>query len=298
MGLNFTAYGDVTLIDISTAFFILLIAFFISKVIALNLRRSLKEKMVKDNLEAIIKLLSYIIIGIAIIATLPILGLDPSGLILAGGIIAIVIGIASQSIVGNIIGGIFLMIERPLKIGDVVNVDGITGIVEDIQIISISVRTFDGVYVRLPNEKVFTSNITNFKANIARRFQYKVGIRYRDDADKAIEIIQEIIDKQPFALKNPAPLVFVDELGDNAVVISTRIWAPSTEWWDVRTKLLWVIKKTLEEKGIEIAFPQRTLWFANSTAPDNAPGEKTASLPAGNGSQVSPVEPEGDEISG
>ena len=111
--------------------------------------------------------------------------------------------------------------------------------------------------------KVFTGVITNYVANVARRFEYVVGIRYSDDADQAIEIIKDLIKEEPFALKKPSSQVFVDNLGDNAVNILVRIWAPATEWYDLKMKLLWTIKKTLEVNGIEIAFPQRTVWFAN-----------------------------------
>ncbi len=257
------AFGSTAYYDLINALIILLIAVLITRIIGLYARRAFKNKLEKDMMESVIKVVSYIIIGLAIISILPLMGVDPAGLVVAGGILAIVIGFASQSIVGNLISGLFLMIERPIKIGDTVNIDGITGYVEEIRIISISIRTFDGVYVRIPNEKVFTGNITNYLTNVARRFEYMVGIRYSDDADRAIGIMKEIIESEPFALKNPAPMIFVHDLGDNAVNISVRIWAPSTEWWGVRTKLLWTIKKTLEEQGIEIAFPQRTVWLAN-----------------------------------
>jgi small-conductance mechanosensitive channel len=144
-----------------------------------------------------------------------------------------------------------------------VNIDGISGYVEDITMLSTIIRTYDGLYIRMPNQKVFTTNITNYVKNTARRFEYVVGIRYSDDADRAIEIIRDIIEDHPFALKNPSPSVFVDNLGDNAVNILVKIWGPSTEWYGVKTELLWKIKKTLEENGIEIAFPQRVVWFAN-----------------------------------
>ncbi len=155
------------------------------------------------------------------------------------------------------------MIERPIKIGDSVNIEGTGGVVEDIRIISTTIRGFDGLYVRVPNQKVFTASITNFVANVARRFEYAVGIRYSDDADKALEIIKKIIEEHPLALKNPAPQVFVDNLGDSSVNITARIWAPATEWFGVKSELLWKIKKAIEKEGMEIPFPQRALWFAN-----------------------------------
>ncbi len=273
MILNKVLYGSVTVFDLVVALVILLVAIFIAKGVAIDLRRLLKERVAKGHLEIIVKVVSYAIIIIAILSILPTVGVKLSGLLVAGGIVGLAVGFASQSIIGNLISGIFLMIERPIKIGDSVNIEGTGGIVEDIRIISTTIRGFDGLYVRIPNQKVFTASVTNFVANIARRFEYVVGIRYSDDADKALEIVKKIIEEHPLALKNPAPQVFVDNLGDNSVNIVVRIWAPATEWFGVKTELLWEIKKAIEKEGIEIPFPQRVVWFANEL---KAQGVKTS----------------------
>ncbi|MDO9517909.1 MAG: mechanosensitive ion channel family protein [Methanosarcinaceae archaeon] len=257
---SISAIGIKVLLSIAT----IIIAVVIGKVISIRLRRSLKEKINKGHLDIIIKIVQYsFIIFVLLIFVLPILGVQPSSLLVAGSIAGLVIGFASQSIVSNLISGLFLMIERPIKVGDNVNINGILGIVEDISIISTIIRNYDGLYIRIPNEAVFTNTITNYVANVARRFEYVVGIRYSDDADKAIGIIKELIEAHPFALKSPVPQAFVDNLGDNSVNIIVRIWSPSTEWYGVKMELLWEIKKILGENGIEIAFPQRVMWFAN-----------------------------------
>jgi small-conductance mechanosensitive channel len=187
----------------------------------------------------------------------------------AGGIFAIVIGFAAQSIVGNLISGIFLIFERPVKIGDVVNIDSTIGQVEDIRIISTTIRTFDGHFVRIPNMTVFNAKIINYFVNKARRFEYTVGIRYMDDADNALKIIRETIEEHPFALKYPEPVLFVDTLGDSSVNVNVKIWAPFTEWYDVRKDLLWKIKTRLEKNGIMVPFPQREVWFRNELKMDD-----------------------------
>lgn len=261
-------WGNVTLLRLIIALSIFILSIIISKILSLYVRRALKNKTSKDSMEVVVKIVSYLILLIGLIWALSIIGLKLSGLLVAGGIISIIIGFASQSIVGNLVSGIFLMIERPIRIGNTVNIDDITGIVEDIRIISTTIRTFDGYQVRIPNEKVFTANISNYVSNVARRFEYDVGIRYDDDADKAIAIIKELINNEPFALKNPEPLVWVNKLGDNAVNVNVKIWAPVSEWWALKTSMLWRIKKTLELQGIEIAFPQRIVWFGDRR-PDN-----------------------------
>lgn len=252
------------ILQIASSIAILFIAIVMGRGITIYLQRTLKDKMDQEHLNILLKIIYYGIITFAVVVLIfKVFDINLSGLLVAGGVVGIVLGFASQSIMGNLISGIFLMIERPVKIGDQVNIDNNTGFVEDIKIISTIIRTYDGLYIRVPNETVFTTSITNYVAHPVRRFEYVVGIRYQDDADKAIDIIKKIVDRQPYALINPSPSIFVDNLGDNAVNIIVRIWAPATQWYDLKTKLLWIIKKTLEEKGIEIAFPQRTIWFAS-----------------------------------
>jgi small-conductance mechanosensitive channel len=255
--------------------FVLILSFsiIISRIITLYLRRSFKDKVSKDAGETILKLFYYGTIIIVFIAVLPLTGLDPSGLLLAGGITGIVLGFASQNIVGNLISGVFLMIEKPIKIGDQVEISGTSGFVTDIRIISTLIRTYDGLLVRIPNQQVFTTNITNVVGYPVRRFEFTLGISYSDDADAAILLIKDLIDKEPFALLNPEPSVFVNELGESAVKIVVRIWAPMSEWFKMKTNLLSTIKKTLEENGIEMPLPQRVVYLHNVPEKNQTPEE-------------------------
>ncbi len=241
----------------------------LAKGISVFLRRSLKDKFDKDSLGVLLKVTYYGIIVMAVILILPIIGMDTSGLLVAGGITGIILGFASQSTVGNLISGLLLMVERPIKIGSKVEIDEVRGFVEDIGLMSTILRNFDGLYIRIPNEKVFTNNIINISANVARRLEYTVGIRYSDDANKAIKIIAKIMEDHPFVLKNPSPDIFVDELGDNSVDILVRAWTPETQWFGTRKELLWVIKSNLEKEGIQIPFPQRVVWYGNEESENN-----------------------------
>ncbi|MDD3857947.1 MAG: mechanosensitive ion channel family protein [Methanoculleus sp.] len=266
--------GDITVERILYFAIILTIGVIIAKVVATNFRRILAERLPKNERELLTKLVYYGIIVWAFVVALPQLNFDLSGLLVAGGIVGLVIGFASQSVVSNLISGLFLMFEHPIRIGDNINVADVSGSVEDVRVLSTVIKTYDGIYIRIPNEKVFTSNITNYVHNAARRFEYQIGIRYQDDANEAIRIAEEVIEKHPFALKSPAPSVFVDNLGDNSVNLTAYIWAPARNWWDVRTDLLWKIKLALEENGIEIPFPQRTVWFADGLEVKGGSAEK------------------------
>ena len=261
MILNKVVYSNVTVFNLMVAALTIIIAIIAARALSIYLRRFLKDKLAPEHADIINKVAYYCIIVFAVLSILPNIGVKPSGLLVAGGVVGLAVGFASQSIIGNLISGIFLFIERPIKIGNGVNIDGAVGIVEDIRIMSTTLRGYDGLYIRLPNQKVFTSKITNFVTHIARRLEYTVGIRYSDDADKAIKIIKDLINAYPMALMNPEPLVFVDSLGDNAMNIVVRAFAPTTEWFTVKMELLYKIKQVLEKEGIEIAFPQRVVWY-------------------------------------
>jgi small-conductance mechanosensitive channel len=275
---DITIYGEFSVLDLLRVLLIFFAAIIIAKGITINLRRVLKDRISKDHVEIINKVIYWGILLIAILMVLPVFGVNPSGLLVAGGVAGIVLGIASQSVVGNLMAGFFLVIERPMKIGQSVNIAGTAGIVEDIRILSTTIRTFEGLYVRIPNEKVFTTDITNYVEHVARRLEYRVGIRYSDDADKAIAIIHRLYEEHPLTLRNPTPDIFVDNLGDNAVEIIVRIWVPSKEWYGVKNELLWKIKTALEAQGIEIAFPQRTVWFANELQKRELEGAEDSSM--------------------
>ena len=261
--LDMQLYKKVSALDGLVAVLVVAVAFVAARLVAAYMRRAFKDKIRKDNLELAVKLINWTIVTVAVIYAMGALGFKLSGLMVAGGIAGVVIGFASQSIVGNLISGIFLMIERPIKIGDQVSINDYAGFVEDIRIISTTLRTFDGLFVRIPNEKIFTAPIVNYVNHIVRRIDYTVGIRYSDDADKAIAVIKHVIDEYPFALKYPEPVVFVETLGDNCVTIAVRIWAPVAEWYGAKKELLWRIKTELEREGMEIPFPQRVVWFGN-----------------------------------
>ncbi|PKG33951.1 MAG: mechanosensitive ion channel protein MscS [Methanoregula sp.] len=275
--------GQITVFDLVVFCIIVAISFLVAKIVGSHLKKNLADRVKKDELEKIIRIVQVIIVLIGIFISLPSFHVDFAELLLIGGAAGVIIGFASQRLVTSIGSGVFLIIERPVTMGDTVKIGDTAGTIEDIRILSTTIKTFEGIYVRIPNETVFNSEITNYVANVARRFEYRVGVRYSDDAEKAIRVIHELLDAHPFVLRNPSPSVYVDELGDNAVIIMVRIWAPSREWWSVRTEMLLKIKTALEKEGMSIPFPQRTLWIKETPQPAPAPppGQEGAENPPG-----------------
>jgi len=211
------------------------------------------------------KIIYFGIIVIAFLVFTSSQGIDFSGLLVAGGIFAVVIGFATQSVVSNLISGVFLMIEKPAKHGDTIQIPDMTisGTLLDIGTFSSRIRKFDGTIIRIPNEKFFTSNIRSFTASKVRRAEAMVGIAYGDDVETAISAIKnEIRLTMPYVLRIPEPEFRVEELGDSSVNIQVLVWHPRDDWSQAQPILLTVVKRALDKAGIEIPFPQRVIWDA------------------------------------
>lgn len=212
-----------------------------------------------------------IYVGIIIIAFLVFVtstGVDFSGLLVAGGILGIVIGFATQSVVSNLISGIFLLIEKPAKQGDSVELpdSNLSGSFVDVGTFSTRVRKFDGTIMRIPNEKFFTSNIRVLTDSPVRRHEAKIGIAYKEDIDAAINVLKKTISSRiPYVLHEPEPEFRVEELGDSSINISIFVWFPKQDWGKVAPIILKIAKNALDDAGIEIPFPQRVIWKGDKT---------------------------------
>jgi small-conductance mechanosensitive channel len=261
--------GTVSPIEIFSFAVALVIAYIAGILAAYYLKRRFSHKLKKDQLDFWIRAVRILLVIAAMAITVPPF-FDASlmiiGLILIGSVA--VFALAGQKVITNLIAGIALMYERPYSTGDFIGVGATSGTVVSITLFATILRTTNGIYVHIPNEQVYASEISNYQAHAARRFDYDIGIRYRDDTKKAVRIITSILDGYPFALKYPAPEVFVSDLDENSVNIKVRVWFPSA-WANtqddisLRTHILPEIKQALESAGIVIPFPQRTVWFEN-----------------------------------
>lgn len=259
-------YGQLTVGNILLFLLLLVVTFILARVLSSVLRRSLSGKTEAKTIDLTVKSVRTIVYVLGIIVACSQLKIDLSGLLVAGGVVGVAVGFASQNTLSNLVAGILLMFERPISVGDSIVVNGTEGYVEEIGLLSTRIRTYSGLYVRIPNDTLFTSDITNMVSNVARRFDYKISIRYTDDAKRAMNAARRVIDQHPYALKNPAPSLFVDELGAHGIELKIRIWSPSGFWWDARTELLWSIFKALRKEDIDVSFDQLTVWFGEEDA--------------------------------
>jgi small-conductance mechanosensitive channel len=254
--------GTMTLWDLIVIAVTIIVALVIAQLVSLNLKKAFSGRVHGRDLDVIIKIVYWAVVVAAVFIIFSQLRIDLSGLLIAGGFASIVIGIASQSVVGNLISGIFLLVERPISIGDEVLIGNLGGYVEDIRVLSTLVRTHEGVYTRVPNQEVFTSNITNYVAHPARRVEYSIGLRYGEDPARVRGIIMAVLQASPYALVRPEPEVSISAIADDRIVLTVYFWTPSRCYTAARPAVLEAIQRDLVGSGIEIPAPRHHVSLA------------------------------------
>lgn len=257
--------GGLTLLSLFVGGIIMGVGIIIAKTVRLLFTKYYAPKLSQDTAKNFGKIIYFGIIIIAFLMFTSSTGVDLSGLLVAGGIFGIIIGFATQSVVSNLISGVFLMMEKPARQGDSIELPSlnISGALLDIGTFSVRIRLFDGTIMRVPNESVFTSTIRSLTSTPVRRSECVVGIAYKEDIVAATNVINKEIRKtMPFVLMLPKPEFRIKELTDSSVNIEILVWHPREDWGEVAPKLLKVVKKALDDNGIEIPFPQRVIWNA------------------------------------
>lgn len=237
------------------------VGLFIAVLVRNIMRRSLSPRLPPHVYKPLETVVYYSLLILAGMGALSPFGISLTSLIIAGGFAGIVIGLATQSTLSNLVSGIMLLVEQPLRIGDPVSVSGYSGVVAGINVFSTQIRTWDGPIVRIPNNEVFNTIITNYSRMKARRVEFKIGIHYDSDLQKAIHAIRKLMEDHPLCLVNPGPEVFVEDYGDNAILLKMRCWAPTQAWFATKVDLQTKLKTALDEAGIKIPYPQLDVHF-------------------------------------
>ncbi len=225
-------------------------------------------KHVTPQQDMLIKRFSYYaIVLMAIISGLNELGFQLSVLLGAAGVLTVAVGFAAQTSVSNLISGLFLIVERPFGVGDVITVGSTTGEVLSIDLLSVKLRKFDNLFVRIPNETLVKSEITNITQFPIRRIDLILGVAYKEDLERVQDILFKIADRNPLCLEEPVPLYILQGFGDSAVNMQFSVWVARANFLAVRNTIQTEIKKVFDAEGIEIPFPHRTLYAGSVTEP-------------------------------
>ncbi|WP_144799025.1 mechanosensitive ion channel family protein [Halorubrum depositum] len=185
------------------------------------------------------------------------------------------IGFALQDVIKNFVAGVFIYTDKPFRIGDWIEWQGNSGVVEDISFRVTRVRTFDNELLTVPNHALTSDVVKNPVAKKTLRLKFVFGIDYEDDVEKATDIIVEEAEKSDAILDDPAPSVRLTELADSYVGLQSRIWIddPSrADFVKARADYVKAVKKRFDEEGISIPFPQRTVSGRNEWTDPSAFG--------------------------
>lgn len=194
------------------------------------------------------------------IALLDQFGVETTSLVALLGAAGLAIGLALQGTLSNLAAGVMLLIFRPFKIGDFVEIGGEAGSVNAISLFTTMLDTGDNVRIMIPNSSVWGSSISNYSFHDTRRLQLVFGIGYDDNIDSAMTIISDILAGDDRCMTDPAPVIAVNELGDSSVNVMVRVWCASGDYWALSWDLLKTVKESFDDKGITIPYPCRSIY--------------------------------------
>lgn len=251
------------LIDFIIGVILALVVFFVGsqlikwirKLIQISMKKANVDKGVRQFVDSLVKLGLYAILIFSIGSQF---GLDTTSVAAALASCGVAIGLALQGSLSNFAGGVLILILKPFVVGDYIIEDnkGREGTVTEIQLFYTKLLTVDNKTVIIPNGSLANTSLTNVTAQDKRRLDLSVGISYDADLKKAKQLIEELLRKDEDVLQNEDITVFVDSLGDSAVVIGARGWVRKEAYWTAKWRLTENIKLTLDENGIEIPFNQ------------------------------------------
>ncbi|WP_293750532.1 mechanosensitive ion channel family protein [uncultured Paraglaciecola sp.] len=252
---------------IGKALLILIVGYFIAKIASTAILRIDFSNLGPHGKVQLKRAVFYGIFILMLFSALRELGFDLSVVLGAAGILSVAIGFASQTSASNLISGIFLMMERPFSIADVIRVGDTTGEVISIDLLSVKLRTFDNLFVRIPNESMIKTQVTTLTKFPIRRADLQIGIAYKEDIEQVQQILADVAAKNILCLDEPAPLFILLGFGSSSVNIQFSVWAKRENFLALKNTMYQQIKKTFDDLGIEIPFPHISIYKGEATQP-------------------------------
>lgn len=247
--------------------FILVLGLVIASFAARSVFRVMEERSTRHQAAMMRRLVFYVIAVIFGIAALREAGFSLDVVLGAAGILTVAVGFASQTSASNIISGLFLLVEKPFELGNFIEVDGVIGEVVSIDMLSVKLRTPDNQYVRIPNETLIKTRVTNRSRFQIRRLDLTVGIAYAEDVERVESLLLELARQNPAALEEPKPFVLTTGFGPSSVDLQFSFWVPGDRVLEGRSRMMVDIKKTLDREKIEIPFPHTSVYAGSHSKP-------------------------------
>ncbi|EKO3369601.1 small-conductance mechanosensitive channel MscS [Vibrio fluvialis] len=244
-------------VNIISALLILFIGNIIVKAVAGSVSKVLKKKDMDPAVVSFVHgLVRYLLFVIVLIAALGRIGVQTASVVAVIGAAGLAIGLALQGSLSNFAAGVLIVAFRPFKSGDYVEVAGVAGSVDSIQIFQTILKTPDNKMVVVPNAGVIGGAITNYSRHETRRVDMVIGVSYKSDLKLTKKVIRETLEKDPRILKDPDITIGVLALADSSVNFVVRPWCKTSDYWGVYFDAMQGIKEALDANGIEIPFPQ------------------------------------------
>ncbi|WP_310541637.1 mechanosensitive ion channel domain-containing protein [Phenylobacterium sp.] len=215
-------------------------------------------------------LVKYVIIAIGLIAVLQQLGVQTTSVLAVLGAASLAIGLALQGTLSNVAAGVMILLQRPYRVGDRVELNGRQGVVSGLDLFNTRLLDYDGLTVYLPNAKVFGDMIVNVSQAGRRRIDLVFGIDYEDDLDLALDLLLKVAGQDERVLSSPAPWSKVTTLADSSVSVSLRCWATPDDWMDTRFDLVKQVKETFEAHGLSFPYPHQVAVERSQRAKEDA----------------------------
>ena len=235
---------------------VLLVMWIVYRIILRTIKNSSSAKMNSHKQQMLSHFVKYIFYILVVLEVLSLLGIKLSALLGAAGIAGVAIGFAAQTSVSNLISGLFVLTEGSIKIGDAVTVDGVTGVVDEINLLSIHIHTYDNQMVRIPNSTIINSNFTNINFHQTRRMTINVSVDYSTDMKTALEALKKAPALCPTVVSDPAPAVWFDGFAASGINMTVAAWFKPADFLQTKNDLYIAIKQVLDEAGITIPFNQ------------------------------------------
>ncbi|KTC77118.1 mechanosensitive ion channel family protein [Legionella brunensis] len=247
------------MLNIAYAISLFFIGYLMAKRVSLIAERSLNKRFSRHHTMLARRFVFYLIFTIFFVTSLQHLGFKLSVLLGAAGVFTVAVSFASQTAASNLISGIFLLFEHPFKVGDTVEVKGINGVVDSIDLLSTKLKTPDNKLVRIPNEAMIKSEITNLSYFSTRRIDLIIAVAYECNIAQVKTMLLNIADNCDKVLKEPGPNVTIDNFANSAVELKFMVWVNTADLSIARNALQEVIKQQFDQEGIETPPPQVTV---------------------------------------
>jgi small-conductance mechanosensitive channel len=252
-----------TLGGIVIFFLVIWLSIIISKIIRVVLEEDILDKfsLGKGVPHTISVMVRYTLVTIGVLLAVSAAGMPLDSLTILFGAFGVGIGFGLQNIFNNLVSGLILLFERPIQIGDTIEVGQLMGNVKSIGIRSSNVRTFDGAEVIVPNGQLISNEVVNWTlSDQTRRIEVIAGVAYGSDPHKVKDLFEKVLNDHPDIIKDPAPKVFFQNLGESSLDFRLLFWTSKfDEWIRIRSDIIFGVHDILKSEGIEIPFPQRDL---------------------------------------